>query len=203
MAQTIANTAAGIMAAIGQGGIPGLIFGGIIAAMGAAQLAVIAGTSYQGGSASAASVPKSIEIGERSNKVDVAQSGAASSELAYLRGEAGRGRSASDFKPGGFMGNRYRAYGGSAYVVGEQGPEIFTPEVPGRLITNDNIASMGTPVSVSFNVSAIDSTNMQDMLTTQRGNIISMIREAANSHGSGFLEEVDVSTYAQETGGGT
>ena len=54
---------------------------------------------------------------------------------------------------------------------------------------------MGAPVNVNFSVSAIDCTNMQDMLTTQRGSIISMIREAANSHGSGFLENVDVSTY--------
>jgi hypothetical protein len=75
------------------------------------------------------------------------------------------------------------------------------PEVPGQIVTNDNAAAMGAPVNVSFQISAIDSTNMEDMLTTQRGNIISMIREAANSHGAGFLEGVDISTYDATAGG--
>ena len=43
----------------------------LIAAMGAAQLAIIASTSYQGGSAGAeAGVPAKIEVGKRTNKVD-------------------------------------------------------------------------------------------------------------------------------------
>ena len=75
------------------------------------------------------------------------------------------------------------------------------PETPGQIVTNDNAAAMGAPVNVSFQVSAIDSSNMQDMLTSQRGNIISMIREAANTHGSGFLEEVDVDSYNPGAGG--
>ena len=162
-----------------------------------------AGTSYQGGgSGGGASVPKTIGVGDASNKVDLGKgSSNASGEIAYLRGEKGRGTSAADFRPGGFAGKRYRAYGGSAYVVGEQGPELFMPEVPGQVVTNDDAASMGAPLNVSFNVSAMDSTNMQDMLTSQRGNIITMIREAANSHGSGFLEEVDTSTYDEGAGG--
>ena len=85
--------------------------------------------------------------------------------------------------------------------MGEQGPELFMPEVPGQVVTNDNATAMGASTNVSFNVSAIDSTNMQDMLTSQRGNIITMIREAANSHGSGFLEQVDTSAYDEDAGG--
>jgi hypothetical protein len=33
------------------------------------------------------------------------------------------------------------------------------------------------------------------MLYTQRGNIIGMIREAANANGEGFLESVDPAVY--------
>ena len=206
MASIIANTAAGVMGVIGHEsgkvGILSIVLAGIVAAMGAAQLAIVAGTSYQGGSSGiGSSAPKSIGIGERSSKVDLGRSGNASGELAYLRGERGVGSSASDFRPGAFAGKRYRAAGGTAYVVGEQGPELFMPETPGQIVTNDNAAAMGAPVNVSFQVSAIDSSNMQDMLTSQRGNIISMIREAANTHGSGFLEEVDVDSYNPGAGG--
>jgi hypothetical protein len=207
MASIIANTAAGVMGIIGKEagtvGIGAIVLGAIVAAMGAAQLAIVAGTSYQGGGAGggSAGIPASIAIGDRSNRVDLGRSTSGAGELAYLRGEKGRGSSASDFRPGAFAGRRYRAYGGSAYVVGEQGPELFMPEVPGQIVTNDNAAAMGAPVNVSFQISAIDSTNMEDMLTTQRGNIISMIREAANSHGAGFLEGVDISTYDATAGG--
>ena len=206
MAVTVANTAAGIMGVIAAPDnvtmTQKVISGAIIAAMGAAQLAIIAGTSYQGGGGGGgADVPKSVSVGKASDRVDLGKNANAAGELAYLRGEAGRGTSAADFRPGGFAGKRYRAYGGSAYVVGEQGPELFMPEVPGQVVTNDNATAMGASTNVSFNVSAIDSTNMQDMLTSQRGNIITMIREAANSHGSGFLEQVDTSAYDEDAGG--
>ena len=205
IASAIASTAAGMIGVFA--GVRDPLFSmplaiasaAIIGAMGLAQIAVIAGTSYSGGgSAGGSSMPKAVNAGEKSNKVDVSKSGNTSGELAYLRGEKGIGTSASDFRPGAFAGKRYRAAGGTAYVVGEQGPELFLPEVPGQVVSNDNAASMGAPMNVSFQVSAIDSTNMQDMLTTQRGNIISMIREAANSHGTGFLENVDVSTYQEQ-----
>jgi hypothetical protein len=203
MASIIANTAAGVMGVIGHDsakvGIFSIALAAIVAAMGAAQLAIVAGTSYQGGGSGIGSTtPKSIGVGERSSKVDLGKSAGGAGELAYLRGEKGIGSSASDFRPGAFAGKRYRAAGGTAYVVGEQGPELFLPEVPGQVVSNDNAASMGAPMNVSFQISAIDSTNMEDMLTNQRGNIISMIREAANSHGTGFLEGVDVSTYQDQ-----
>jgi hypothetical protein len=207
MATIIANTAASIMqvwanpADITKGWA--IAMTAVIAAMGAAQLAIVSGTSYQGGgSGSAGAMPSKVSVGERSNKVDLGKSAGGGGELAYLRGEKGIGSSASDFRPGAFAGKRYRAAGGTAYVVGEQGPELFLPEVPGQIVPNDRAGSMGAPMNVSFQVSAIDSTNMQDMLTTQRGNIISMIREAANSHGTGFLEGVDTSTYDAASGGG-
>ena len=193
MASVIIDTAAGIMKTIGQTGFMGIPMALIIGAMGAAQLAMIASTSYQGGGGSVPkpSAPSKVTMGERSNKVDLATGGGrAAGELAYMRGARGVGTSASDFTPS-FTG-RYRAAGGAAYIVGEQGPEVFVPEVPGRIVSNDDMRQGGgVPINATFNISAIDASDMETTLTAQRGNIIGMIREAANSSGESFLESVD------------
>lgn len=202
MASVIIDTAAGIMKTIGQTGFFGIPMAIMIGAMGAAQLAMIAGTSYQGGGGSAPkpAAPSKVTMGERQNKVDVATgSGRAAGELAYMRGARGQGTSASTFTPS-FTG-RYRAAGGAAYVVGEQGPEVFVPEVPGRIVSNDDMREGGgVPINATFNISAIDATNMEQTLTSQRGNIIGMIREAANSSGESFLESVDTLALGESRG---
>ena len=55
----------------------------------------------------------------------------------------------------------------------------------------DSAPNMGGVVNANFTIQAIDATNMQETLTAQRGNIIGMIREAANASGETFLETVD------------
>ena len=120
----------------------------------------------------------------------------AAGELAYIRGERGSGSGAGDFIPGGFTGRKYRATGG--FVVGEQGPELFVPQVPGQVLSQSDATGMGAPISVNFNINAIDTANMEDMLERRRGSIINMIRGAANEHGQDFLEMVDTDTYNEE-----
>ena len=192
MAQTVANTAAGIMRAIAEGGIAGIVIGSIIAAMGAAQLAVIASQTFDGGSSSAPAGPSKISMGQRRNTVDLAKSQGAAGELAYFRGERGTG-GPENFR-GAFAGYRTRAEGGNTgFMVGEQGPELFMPDRPGRIVPNDDIAAGGSS-NVTFNINAVDATGVQDLLVQQRGNIIGMIREAANSYGESFVEQVDVNT---------
>lgn len=193
MAEVVMNTAAGMARAFADHAFPvSAIIAAIVGAMGVAQLAIISGTSYQGGgSLSSASGPSSISVGERQNKVDVSKK-ASGGELAYMQGQSGIGKTANDFKPA-FIGARHRATGG--YIVGEQGPELFTPEVPGVITPADKIKP-SNPVNVTFQISAIDATNMQQMLDSQKGNIIDMIRQAANSHGQPFLESVDTMSLA-------
>ena len=202
IAQAIANTAAAIMAtAASNMGAPWAIpMMAMMAALGAAQVAVIAGTSYQGGgSAAAASGPSSISMGSRNNTVDLATSRSASGEIAYMRGEEGSGR-AETFRPA-FSGYKNRAEGGNTgLIVGEQGPELFVPQIPGRVVPNDDMVA-SAPTNVSFNINAIDASGVEDMLVAQRGNIIGMIRQAANSYGQDFVEEVDTSTYTPSAGG--
>ena len=198
MAQTVANTAAGIMSAIATKGVAGIVIGSIIAAMGAAQLAIISGTSYQGGSGSSgANVPKSISVGKRDSSVDLAKSSGGAGELGYLRGESGTG-GPENFKRG-FAGVRYRAEGGNAgIVVGEQGPELFVPETPGRVVANDDVGGGGMQ-NVNFSINAVDAAGVEDLLVNQRGNIIGMLREASNSYGQPFMEKVNTQVYS---GGG-
>ena len=67
MAQTIANTAAGVMATMKDSGFFASPLAMIVAAMGAAQLAIIAGTSYQGGGSSGGGgMPSSVSVGQLS-----------------------------------------------------------------------------------------------------------------------------------------
>ena len=210
MAQTVANTAAGMIGVLAGIKDPfvsaPLAFAqmGIIGAMGAVSLAAIAGTSYQGGGSvpsASGGTPSSISIGQRGTTTDLAKSKSAGGELAYFRGAQGQG-GAENFKPA-FTGAKYRANGGqtAGYVVGEQGPELFVPETPGTILPNDGDGMTAAPANVNFSISALDSSGVEDILTQQRGNIIGMIREAANSYGQDFVEGVDTSVYTPSAGG--
>ena len=192
MAQTVMATSLAIMTAVqGPPGLPwSAVFGAAAGAMGMAQLAAIAGTSYEGGGsiASAGGDRGGVSVGERKNSVDLASSKGAVGELGYMRGGSGTGN-ASNFKPA-FTGARYRAAGGSVgYMVGEQGPELFMPEVPGNIVPAGETETIqeGT-TNLNFSITALDAAGVEEVLSGQRGNIIRMIRETANDAGETFLE---------------
>lgn len=191
MAQTVINTAAAVMEAAPN--IPLMVLMGV---MGAAQLALIASQSYQGGGAStSAGAPSSIAVGQRTSSIDLAKSKSASGELSYLQGAQGMGGPEA-FTPA-FTGMKYRASGGATtgFMVGEQGPELFIPDRPGTIVPADQTANMGGVTNVNFSISAIDTQGVEDMLENQKGAIINMIRSAANSYGQPFIEQVDTSVY--------
>ena len=201
MAQTIINTATGAMNAMGTFPPPfNFIMAAATIAMGMKQLQMISATSFQGGGSMGGGGPTSITAGKRKSSVDIAKSQGGRGELAFFRGEQGTG-GPENFTPA-FGGYRNRAEGGNtAFMVGEQGPELFVPERPGRIVPNDDITA-GGPTNVSFNINAIDASGVEDMLTVQRGNIIGMIREAANSYGEDFVEKVDTSILTPTAGRG-
>ena len=196
MATVMISTASAVMKAVEEspltGGMP---FSGFAIAMGAAQLAAIASTSYQGGgSISDSAAPSSLSVGKRQNTVDLGKANNAGGELGYMRGESGQGKGATDFKPTpAFAGYKNRAGGG--YIVGEQGPEVFMPDTAGSIIPSGQ--STGGSTNVSFNIQAIDASGVEDVLIAQKGQIIRMIREAANEHGEFFLENVREEAYQQ------
>jgi len=188
MAQIIVNTASAIMKAAPN--FPMML---LIGAMGAAQLAMVAGTSYQGGgSVEQARTPSTIEVGKRDSKVDVSK-GATAGETAYLRGQQGVGTSANTFIPGGAAGMKKGYASGGEIMVGERGPEIIQPTAAGyNVVPNDKI---GGETNVNFSINAVDAAGVEELLVAQRGNIIGMIREAANEHGEEFMEDVNTGAY--------
>ena len=195
MAQVVANTASAIMGL--WSGIKDPYVGpalaaaqmAVVGALGAAQLATIAKTSFNGGGSSINKGGVSaIGMGERSNTVDLAKGGSQAGELSYLRGAKGVG-GMQNFVPA-FAGYKNRAVGGAGFIVGEQGPEAFIPNVPGTILPADETAAAGTNTNVQFTINTVDATGVEDLLTAQRGNIIRMIREAANEQGEYFLEGV-------------
>lgn len=191
MANAIIATAVGVTQVMGIPGI-GFALAAMIAAMGAAQVAIISGMTYQGGGAGGVQTPNKISVGNRQNSVDLAKARSPSGELAFARGGQGTGSGMTNFTPA-FTGAKYRAGGGNVgLMVGEQGPEMFIPDRPGTIVPADDTQGLGgRPVNVNFSIQAIDSSSVEELLMVQRGNIIGMIREAANSHGELFLENIN------------
>ena len=191
MAQTVISTAQGVTAMLGAAPPPvNFALAAMVAAMGAQQLSMIQGMTYSGGAASAPTAPSQIAVGSRNASVDLARGENAAGELAYARGESGIGSGMTNFRPA-FSGYKNRAAGG--FVVGEQGPELFMPEVPGEIVPAGRTPAGQT--NVNFSISAVDATGVEELLLNQRGNIIGMIREAANEHGEFFLEGVQETSY--------
>ena len=199
MASVIINTASAIMGVWNVkdpyvGPALATAYTALIAGLGAAQLSAIASTSYQGGGGGVSKGPSKISVGNRQNSVDLAKARSPSGELAYARGAQGTGQGMTNYTPTpAFTGTKYRAAGGNtAFMVGEQGPEMFVPDRPGTIVPADETQGFtGQPVNVNFSISAVDSSGVEDLLMSQRGNLISMIREAANAHGELFLETVN------------
>jgi hypothetical protein len=198
IAQAIMATASGVVGALGM--VPftpfNIAMAGVVGAMGAAQVALIAGTQYQStASAAALSQPSSISIGKRGSSVDLARNNMnTGGELGYLTGSTGYGNNAQNFTR--------RAYGGPAragMVVGEKGPELFVPSVPGTVVSNDNMPGGGS-INANITIQAIDAEGVEQVLTNNKGHIIGMLREAANASGQGFLESVNTNKYRR---GGT
>jgi len=194
MASVVISTASAIMKEAEKGfpaSLPGIA---MFTAMGAMNLSAIAAQKYEGGSASVPSTPSKVSVGNRQNTVDLARAKSPSGELAYARGASGTGQGMTNFKPTpAFTGAKYRANGGNtAFMVGEQGPEMFVPDRPGTIMPADDTETIASSTNVNFTINAVDGPSVQEMLLGQRGNIIEMIREAANETGETFLESVNV-----------
>lgn len=198
IAQAIASTAAGIAATIPLLVPPttGLAVAlmAMMGTIGAAQVAIISKLQFQGGSSDSPAAPNTaLNIGSRSSNVDVSQQ-ATGGELNYLRGGSTDGTNLGG--AGAAMGRKGYANGGEGIVVGERGPEIITPADPVDITPN---FALGGETNVNFTINAVDAAGVEDLLVNQRGNIIRMIREAANENGEDFLTQVDPMAYGSKS----
>lgn len=67
--------------------------------------------------------------------------------------------------------------GGMSYIVGEKGPELFTPSVGGNITPNDKMGS-GGGVNVNFTINAVDATGFDTLLVNRKGVITQIISDA-------------------------
>jgi hypothetical protein len=102
----------------------------------------------------------SLTLGDRTNKVDTAQT-ANAGELSYIQGSNGVG-GIQNFTPRAAGGN---ANAGYSYIAGEKGPELITPKIDS--VVSDAQATRGGSASIggiTLNVNAIDARSFQDLV---------------------------------------
>lgn len=72
--------------------------------------------------------------------------------------------------------------GGQSYIVGENGPEMFTPNTTGSITRNSDLGNQG-PVNINFQITAVDAAGIDDLLVQRRGMITQFVRDAMQEQG--------------------
>jgi len=72
--------------------------------------------------------------------------------------------------------------GGQSYIVGENGPELFTPSQTGSITRNDQLGG-GAPVNVNFTIVANDTQGFDQLLSSRKGVITQIISDAMLERG--------------------
>jgi hypothetical protein len=81
-----------------------------------------------------------------------------------------------------------RASGGSvqkdqAYLVGENGPELFIPNQTGQITQSARGTGNGGATTVNFNINTVDASGFEELLFRSRGTITQLINSAVNERG--------------------
>ena len=72
--------------------------------------------------------------------------------------------------------------GGQTYMVGESGPELFTPSTTGSITRNSDLPN-GKTVNVNFTIVANDTTGFDQLLASRKGVITQIINDAVLEKG--------------------
>tara|TARA_R110000822_G_scaffold190302_3_gene329090 strand:+ start:3457 stop:5898 length:2442 start_codon:yes stop_codon:yes gene_type:complete len=67
--------------------------------------------------------------------------------------------------------------GGQSYIVGENGPEMFTPSTTGNVTRNGDLQQQ-RPVEITFNINAIDTQSIDELLVERRSVITQVVSDA-------------------------
>lgn len=94
------------------------------------------------------------------------------SQVAQIRAQTYSGRALG----GPVMGN-------TPYMVGENGPEMFTPSTSGKITRNQDLSTAGGTTNINFSIQAVDARGVDNLLMERKGMIISMVRSAINDRG--------------------
>ena len=71
---------------------------------------------------------------------------------------------------------------GESYIVGERGPELFTPATSGGITRNNDLPGGNT--NITFNIQTNDARGFDQLLAERKPMIINMIRTAQNDRGN-------------------
>lgn len=74
-----------------------------------------------------------------------------------------------------------------SYLVGERGPEVFTPGATGHITANKDLGGSGGSKVVNFNISALDPTSIEEMLINNKQAVYNALIGAMNEEGKSFL----------------
>ena len=79
-----------------------------------------------------------------------------------------------------FSGRRFGGpvTGGTPFMVGEDGPELFVPKQNGEILNQNQMGGMGGTVNVTFNIDATDADGFDSLLVQRKNTIVSMVRQA-------------------------
>ena len=83
---------------------------------------------------------------------------------------------------GKLMGGNVK--GGTPYMVGEQGKEMFVPNQDGSIVPNNEL---GRNVYITFKIDTVDAGGFDQLLTSRRAVIVNMINSAVNEQGKGAI----------------
>lgn len=67
--------------------------------------------------------------------------------------------------------------GGQSYIVGENGAEMFTPSTTGSITRNGDLQQQ-RPVEITFNINAIDTQSIDELLVERRSVITQVVSDA-------------------------
>lgn len=99
--------------------------------------------------------------------------------LGGVGGGSGAGQIVGDAVFGGFAASGGPVSGGTSYIVGEQGPELFTPGSSGFITPNHAMGGNVVNQTVQFNISALDAPGVSELLMGQKATLALIVREAA------------------------
>jgi tape measure domain-containing protein len=81
--------------------------------------------------------------------------------------------------------------GGTPYMVGEKGAELFIPSSSGKIIPNRDLTSQETtvnqPVSINFSIQATDAAGVDEIIASRKNQIVAMVSQAMNQRGKAGL----------------
>jgi len=180
--QIIIQTAVGVANALAMGnpmvGIPMAI---AVAAMGMQALKSAQNSAEASlANLSSTDTTTSLTLGDRTNKVDTAQT-ANSGEISYIQGASGTG-GIQNFTPKAAGGD---AFPGHAYLAGEKGPELIIPKVNSTIYGNSELGSITNNNSkhINLNIQTLDSASFEDLVLNRPDLFRKAVENSLNANG--------------------